>query len=221
MKIHPWAAATAAFAAGTLAAVGIAEATSAPTKIPDSSSGVITACMVKKTGAVRFINAQAGKTCTSKEKKVTFNQTGPAGPTGPEGATGPSETFVKDVNPAWLSTPIPTAGANINSLTLPAGNYVLHAQTSLWKYANATQSMFCEFRTTSGTLKSTAAFFNPKPQDPPGSVGAVVPMGMTATLTDAGADTTVNLFCKANDADAGALGGSTMTATKVGQVTIQ
>ena len=78
MKVQPWAAATAAFAAGSLAAVGIAQATSAPTKIPDSSTGVITACMVKKTGAVRFMNAQAGKTCTSKEKKVTFNNQGPA-----------------------------------------------------------------------------------------------------------------------------------------------
>ena len=88
MKVHPWAAATAAFAAGSIAAVGIAQATSAPTKIPDSTTGVITACMVKKTGAVRFINAQVGKMCTSKEKKVTFTKTGPTGATGATGAQG-------------------------------------------------------------------------------------------------------------------------------------
>ena len=91
------------FVAGSLAAVGIANATSAQTKIPDSTTGVITACMVKKTGAVRFINAQTGKTCTKKEKKVTFNQTGPQGPTGEKGATGPSKTYVHDPD-GWLGS---------------------------------------------------------------------------------------------------------------------
>ena len=79
MNAQPWGVALGCFVAGSLAAVGIANATSAPTKVPDSTTGVITACMVKKTGAVRFINAQVGKTCSKKEKKITFNKTGRPG----------------------------------------------------------------------------------------------------------------------------------------------
>jgi len=86
MQAQPWVVALGCFTAGTLAAMGIANAVSAPTKIPDSTTGVITACMVKKTGDVRFINAQKGATCTKKEKKITFNQTGPQGPQGPVSA---------------------------------------------------------------------------------------------------------------------------------------
>ncbi len=103
MTTQPWAVAVGCFVAGSLAAAGIANATSAPTKIPDSDTGVITACMKKKTGKVRLINAQKGKKCTKKEKKVTFNQAGPQGeqgPAGPVGAqgqpgpTGPSNAYV-------------------------------------------------------------------------------------------------------------------------------
>jgi hypothetical protein len=116
--------AIACFTAGSLAAVGIANATSAPTKIPDSTTGVITACMVKKTGAVRFINAQVGKSCTRKEKKVTFNQTGPQGVAGPQGERGPSQTYVHDPD-GWLGVVIGTTNTTIATVKVPAGNYLL------------------------------------------------------------------------------------------------
>ena len=126
MTTQPWAVAVGCFVAGSLAAAGIANATSAPTKIPDSNTGVITACMKKKTGKVRFINAQKGKTCTKKEKKVTFNQAGPQGEQGPAGAQGPigpSKAYVNSTNP-WIGFVVPSTGKTVASLSLPAGNYV-------------------------------------------------------------------------------------------------
>ena len=101
MKAQPWAVALGCFVAGSLAAVGIANATSAPTKIPDSTTGVITACMVKKTGAVRFINAQAGKTCTKKEKKITFNKTGPQGEQGEQGGYAATSNAPTSTSTSW------------------------------------------------------------------------------------------------------------------------
>lgn len=222
MKVQPWAAATAAFAAGTIAAVGIAQATSAPTKIPDSSTGVITACFVKKTGAVRFINAQAGKTCKTGEKQVTFNQKGPQGPTGATGATGqtgPSHTYVKDTNP-FIATVVTTAGTSVATLTLPAGSYLLHAQTSLLKSDAAMTSLSCELQTSAGSLAADPVFWNPKP-DGVGATGGSAPIGLTGTLTEAVENTTVTFFCKATGANGLALDGAVMTATKVGEVTVQ
>jgi hypothetical protein len=205
---------TAAFAAGSLAAVGIASA-SAPQKIPDSTTGVITACMVKKTGAVRFINAQAGKTCTAKEKKVTFNRTGPPGAPGPAGPQGPSAVFVDDPD-GWLGLPVGTADTTIASVKVPAGDYLLSAQTTPWITNAATTSFVCTFTTTSGTLAGDPSAWNP-------AVAAVssMPMGLTGTVKGAAADTTITLSCKATGHEAAALAGAVLTATRVGEVSEQ
>lgn len=216
MNARPWGIALGCFVAGSLAAMSIANATSAPTKIPDSTTGVITACMVKKTGAVRFINAQAGKTCTTKEKKITFNQTGPQGTQGVQGERGPSNTFVK--NTAVLGTIISTTGTDLVSLTLPAGNYLLQAQTTLVRTDGATTNVVCRFQTTSGTLTADPAFWIPKPA---AEVGMENPMTIVGTLSSAGADTVVDFNCSAGGADALALAGGVLTATEVGQVTVQ
>jgi hypothetical protein len=68
-------------------AAGIALAT-----IP-GSDGVIDGCYEKRTGILRVIDAQAGKTCLSFETPIRWNQGGPAGPAGekgPMGAKGPT-----------------------------------------------------------------------------------------------------------------------------------
>lgn len=76
-------------------AFGLAN-TFASASVPDSTTGVITACM-NGDHAVRLIDAQAGATCNNGETQVTWNQSGatgaqgpagPAGPTGPAGASG-------------------------------------------------------------------------------------------------------------------------------------
>ncbi len=229
MKVHPWAAATAAFAAGSIAAVGIAQATSAPTKIPDSTTGVITACMVKKTGAVRFINAQVGKMCTSKEKKVTFTKTGPTGATGATGAQGvqgpigPSSAIVK-VNAAavniddLLIMPGQPPKNRVVEMTLAPGSYTLMGTTSI-KTTNATTNYAaCSLMATSGTVSASPAVFTYEAN------GQWAPFTVTGTYTNT-AEATVYVRCTPSAAGLfdgrGASNGATLTATKVGEVTVQ
>lgn len=57
--------------------------------IPDSTTGVITACR-SSIGQLRVIDKQAGASCTVYgETEMSWNQAGPAGATGATGATGP------------------------------------------------------------------------------------------------------------------------------------
>lgn len=56
-----------------------------------ASTGEVTACANKKTGALRL----ATKACTKKEKQVSWSVAGPAGPAGATGAAGTQAT--KDV----------------------------------------------------------------------------------------------------------------------------
>jgi len=75
--------------------------------IPDSGTGLVSACMAKSTGAVRLIDAQAGEACKKGEALVTWNQTGPKGEQGdrgPQGLQGPK------------GEPGPAGGASLASL---------------------------------------------------------------------------------------------------------
>ena len=50
--------------------------------VPDSVTGAITACYRPSTGAMRIIDAQAGKKCASGEAALTWNKQGERGPKG-------------------------------------------------------------------------------------------------------------------------------------------
>jgi Putative metal-binding motif len=70
-----------------LLAGGLAYAT-----IP-ASNGVINGCYEKRTGILRVIDAEAGKSCLSLETPISWNRRGdpgPAGPQGPKGDQGPA-----------------------------------------------------------------------------------------------------------------------------------
>lgn len=221
MKAQPWAVALGCFVAGSLAAAGIASATSAPTKIPDSTTGVITACMVKKTGAVRFINAQAGKTCTKKEKKITFNQTGPQGPEGPagiQGERGPSNGYVAQRTTAKsLSELVVVGGNDITKLTLPAGKYVLSANTSVKATSAQTNSVTCRLTAPAGTLITTPSVASLADTE-------TRPFALAATYSN-DAEGSVTLVCWPYDGvivgfnGAGEANGGTLTATRVAELT--
>lgn len=214
MRTPPWAVVVGSFLAGSLAAVGIANATSAPMKIPDSTTGVITACMVKKTGAVRFINAQAGKTCTSKEKKITFNQTGPQGERGPSNGYVANTTATKA-----LDNLLVMAGAPHNrvvQLALPAGSYVINASTSVHRLGTQATEIGCTLEATSGTLSTVKVVASVSQQF------YDVPIAATGSYTNT-ADASVYLQC--NPAGGlpfsaeGEANGATLTATRVAQLT--
>jgi hypothetical protein len=66
--------------------VGVGVAAAA---IPDSSTGIITACYQKQRGMLRVIDAQAGQRCRKSERQLSWSQKGPQGPVGPPGPAGP------------------------------------------------------------------------------------------------------------------------------------
>lgn len=65
---------------GVLAGTGVASAAT-------TADGVIYACAAKSTGTVRIV-ARTTK-CTSKERRLSWNERGPAGPQGERGSDGP------------------------------------------------------------------------------------------------------------------------------------
>lgn len=75
---------------GAIVGAVVAASVTAWATIPDSNSGAVTACS-NKYGAIRLIDAQAGKNCKRTEKKISLQArgaTGPPGATGPRGDTG-------------------------------------------------------------------------------------------------------------------------------------
>jgi hypothetical protein len=83
------------FTARHLVAVAVASAVAvtglsvAWAAIP-SSNGSITGCINPTTGGLRVVDAEAGQTCASFERRVTWNQQGQQGPAGARGAIGPA-----------------------------------------------------------------------------------------------------------------------------------
>lgn len=78
-------------AALTVTAVGGVASAAIP-----SAGGVIRACYQASSSYVRVIDTDAGQTCTTAEKALSWNQTGPqgaAGPAGPQGPAGPAGGF--------------------------------------------------------------------------------------------------------------------------------
>ena len=210
MNAQPWGVALGCFVAGSLAAVGIANATSAPTKIPDSTTGVITACMVKKTGAVRFINAQVGKTCSKKEKKITFNKTGPQGP-----SNGYVANTTATVGLDELLAPIGQPKNRVVELSLPAGSYLVNASTSVHRLGTSTTQITCSVQATSGTVNSAPVVTSVSQQY------YDVPLAATASYTNTAA-ATVYLRCNPDGptiTGEGEANGGTLTATRVGELT--
>lgn len=223
MTTQPWAVAVGCFVAGSLAAAGIANATSAPTKIPDSNTGVITACMKKKTGKVRFINAQKGKKCTKKEKKVTFNQAGPqgeqgpVGPVGQPGPTGPSNAYVA-LRDSPISLQESASSNNVVTLELPAGSYVLSGDTSVKATNTATTAIQCHWSGSPGsTITRTAQSWTVSEPN------HYQPFTVNGAYTNA-TDGAVSLACWPYDEAVTSLGAAQalngiVTATRVGEVT--
>src|SRR5829696_3142405 len=60
--------------------------------IPSTSTGKITGCITRSTGAARIIDYQAGKRCGRGERMVSWNQRGPRGAAGAQGEAGAAGT---------------------------------------------------------------------------------------------------------------------------------
>ncbi len=76
--------------------------------IPNSNTHVISGCYAKTNGVLRVIDTQAGATCPSTTKPLSWNQTGPQGPPGVQGPPGTPGTSVNRVTTILPSASVPT-----------------------------------------------------------------------------------------------------------------
>jgi hypothetical protein len=82
---------------GLLASVSLVGAVSGAATIVEASipspTGVVNGCYDPRSAYVRVVDTALGQTCTTAEKALNWNQTGPQGPagaTGPQGPAGPT-----------------------------------------------------------------------------------------------------------------------------------
>jgi hypothetical protein len=119
---------------GLALAGGVAYAT-----IPDSG-GVIHACRLKGIGTLRAIDSDAGQKCSGLETELDWNQRGPQGPAGPQGPKGdkgdPGERGPSDITQWQVGqfVPLTTVGdalAEVRSVQITAGEYLVLGQVAL------------------------------------------------------------------------------------------
>ena len=95
-------------AVGVAASVVIVGGVAAAT-IPATGTELITGCRTIKTGALRVIDNQAGKRCTTKERTLTWNARGPQGLRGLTGAVG-AEGAIGSTGPVGIVGQAGTTG---------------------------------------------------------------------------------------------------------------
>lgn len=117
-----------AVGAAILSVIGLGVSSAA---IPDSTTGVITACR-SSIGQLRVIDKQAGASCyIYGETEMSWNQSGPVGPQGPIGVTGPQGPA--GVTPAFERLefrgrdPKQPLGLWLKTVNCSAGNTVIAA----------------------------------------------------------------------------------------------
>jgi hypothetical protein len=89
-----------------------------------STNGVINGCYEKRTGILRVIDSDAGKTCLSFETPISWNQQGPkgeAGPAGPAGMTGAAGPRGENGTPGQKGVPGDQGPAGATGADGPAG----------------------------------------------------------------------------------------------------
>src|SRR5262245_45779115 len=197
-------------------AVGLAAGGIAYASIPDST-GAIRACYKTIGGALRVIDPSAGGSCSPSEMALSWNQSGLKGATGaqgligPIGATGPSDAFAYLGSNATLQfLPAAPARAVVESMVLPAGQYVLNASVVLNAQGAATASAFCHVF-LGPTVLQPQSF-----QDIDPTFTATLSISSAFTLN---ASTTVTIQCGSAAADTVFTQPSTMTAVRVGSLT--
>jgi hypothetical protein len=109
-----------------LAVAAVAAAASIAYAAIPSGNGVISACKTKD-GAIKLIDKEAGHGCPGSQQLVEWNQQGPAGPGGPQGPPSGNAYFAT----LPTNTSLPEDFGTIESLSLPAGEYVVFAVGTL------------------------------------------------------------------------------------------
>jgi hypothetical protein len=117
-------------AALTITAIGGVASAAIPNAV-----GVINGCYDPRSAYVRVVDAALGQTCTTAEKPLNWNQTGPqgpAGPTGPQGPAGPAggynrvgrgEACAGTCTGEWYSTYLEAWAGCPSGMTLVGGGF--------------------------------------------------------------------------------------------------
>lgn len=157
-----------------------------------STSQVIHACASKRSGTLRL-----GKKCHNNERGVVWNVRGRRGAPGTPGApgqpggTGPSDSYAVGIASGSL-----TSGAEITSLAVPAGSYLIGAKVSV---------------AGSASLQTASCFIAPSTAGGAGTwdsdATSLPTSGAEASLSLTGADTfksqqTIVLDCASSPAGA-------------------
>ena len=82
---------------------------------------IIHACVLRTTGALRIMDAN--KSCAPNERRIQWDQIGPAGPAGPAGSAGPAGpeiAFAAETTKSWLVLFARAARPTERSARLPA-----------------------------------------------------------------------------------------------------
>jgi hypothetical protein len=96
------------------------------------------ACVNKSTN--EFLYSAATAVCPAGYVKEHWNQRGPQGPAGPQGPPGvPSVSIAKGTNGTEINGTFPT----VDSLSLPAGNYLVTAKDVPYDRANQVDTVLC------------------------------------------------------------------------------
>jgi hypothetical protein len=172
--------------------------------IPDSS-GVIHGCYKAAGGGLRVIDTDKGATCTTGEKSLNWNQTGPQGTTGPR---GPSDAYFARMINEQLIHRYRDGGNTLVTLDLPAGDYAVTAKVELADNSDAFVDAECEI-ISGGTSVDPGQLFHHTP----------VSIGISLLATVSG-PTTVGVHCFTFDAT-GLIAinhGTAILATQVGTI---
>jgi hypothetical protein len=142
---------------------------------------------------------------------ISWNQTGQQGEPGNDGAPGPSDTWsarVSSQQAIEAGTTTSPHGTVLASVTVPAGNYLVAAKTTILRNT-ATAGALVACYLDAGTIQLDSTGVSTDDATP----FADYPVVNHATVGDVADDTTLTFSC----AGTGELaGGSIITATQVG-----
>ena len=118
------------------------------------TDGVIHGCYLND-GSLRVIDTEAGAKCRAGEIELFWNQTGPQGPEGEQGPQGPQglqgpqgpagEVVGYRGTPIPIGFEIPAESTSVGHITLPPGEFWVHARLNVSNPTAESVLVQCEF----------------------------------------------------------------------------
>jgi hypothetical protein len=171
-----------------------ASAARLPVASPSATVGVVAGCVKKRTGVLRILKSPT-KDCRRGEKRITWNQTGAAGPIGPAGATGPTGATGQALSVrAADGTVIGSLAGMLPLFAAAVPIFLVLRDGGVWYYLNDGSLMTSSLYTggaqtvkfTDNGCSGTPSFFTGVPSIPVNLGLAMQGSGRIVTRTNAG-----------------------------------